>query len=94
MVCAVVAKVLGTSPEKIDVELPLSKLGLDSLMAMELATRVKKELQVDLPTVTLMSGPSVAQLSAALLERLGPWADGPSAVSDRQLAATAAGSGD
>jgi acyl transferase domain-containing protein/acyl carrier protein len=72
LVSGVVAKVLGTSPAKVDADQPMSKLGLDSLMAMELATRMSKELQVDLPTMTLMSGPSIAQLTATLLERLAP----------------------
>jgi NADPH:quinone reductase-like Zn-dependent oxidoreductase/acyl carrier protein len=71
-VCEVVARVLGTSGSKLDTEEPLTKLGMDSLMAVELATRLKKEIQIDIPTMTFMRGPSISQLTTSLLELLLP----------------------
>src|SRR5207244_3373536 len=67
-VCDVVARVLGTSATKLDTDQPMTKLGMDSLMAVELATRIKKEMQVDIPTMTFMRGPSISQLTTSLLE--------------------------
>jgi NADPH:quinone reductase-like Zn-dependent oxidoreductase/NAD(P)-dependent dehydrogenase (short-subunit alcohol dehydrogenase family) len=42
VLCQEIARVTGTAAEKIDVELPLTSLGLDSLMSFELAGRVKE----------------------------------------------------
>jgi acyl carrier protein len=70
MVCEAVARVMGTSPVKLDVDEPMTKIGMDSLMAVELATRIKKEMQVDIPTMTFMRGPSITQLTSSLLDLL------------------------
>lgn len=61
-----VARVLGTSPTKIDSQQPLTNLGLDSLMGVELANRLKSKLGVDVPAMKLISGMSVAELAAEL----------------------------
>jgi acyl carrier protein len=71
-VCEVVARVLGTAPSKLETDVPMTKLGMDSLMAVELATRIKKELQIDIPTMTFMRGPSIDQLTTSLLDLLLP----------------------
>ena len=44
-------------------------LGFDSLMAVELRTRVEADLGITLPLVDLLQGPSVAQLGGRLLEQ-------------------------
>jgi phthiocerol/phenolphthiocerol synthesis type-I polyketide synthase C len=54
----------------VDVEQPLLNLGLDSLMAVELAIRIHAMVEVDVPVMKLMEGPSVAGLAAFVLERL------------------------
>ncbi len=72
MVCEVVARVMGTSPTKLDTQEPMTRIGMDSLMAVELATRIKKELQIDIPTMTFMRGPSIGQLTTTLLQLLLP----------------------
>jgi acyl carrier protein len=72
VVSELVAKVLGSSAAKIDPEESIGKLGMDSLMALELVTRIRKEFQVDVPTMTLVGGPSIVQLTAMLLEKLLP----------------------
>ena len=58
-----VARVLGTSPDRLDGDKPLSQLGIDSLMAVELRNWLEGELQVDLPIVELMRSPSVSGLA-------------------------------
>jgi len=68
--CEQVARVLGTSVAKLDNSTPLTNLGLDSLMAVELSNRIKSDLSVDVPTMKLMRGPSISQLAELLLEQL------------------------
>ncbi len=62
-----VARVLGQSASKLDVQQPLSNLGLDSLMAVELKNRIAVDLGVNVPMVTFLSGPSVEQAVSQLL---------------------------
>jgi len=66
----IVARVLGQSVSKLDVQQPLSNLGLDSLMAVELKNRIAVELDVNVPMVTFLSGPSVEQAASQLLHLL------------------------
>ncbi|KAB8144504.1 type I polyketide synthase [Chloroflexia bacterium SDU3-3] len=65
-----VAKVLRTSSSKLDVNLPLNKMGIDSLMAVELKNRIETAIELSLPVTTLLQGPSVAQLADVLMEQL------------------------
>jgi acyl transferase domain-containing protein/aryl carrier-like protein len=67
-----VARVLGTSPDRLDGDKPLLQLGIDSLMAVELRNWLEGELRIDLPIVELMRSPSVAGLAALLAERIDP----------------------
>jgi len=62
-----VARVLGQSASKVNVQQPLSNLGLDSLMAVELKNRIAVDLGVNVPIVTFLSGPSVEQAASQLL---------------------------
>jgi acyl transferase domain-containing protein/acyl carrier protein len=64
------ARALGLSASKLDVQQPLSNLGLDSLMAVELKNRIAVDLGVNVPMVTFLSGPSVEQAAAQLLHLL------------------------
>jgi thioester reductase-like protein len=59
-----VGKVLGTAPAGLELAQPLNGLGLDSLMAVELGTRLNKSMGVEMPTMRLLSGASLADLLA------------------------------
>ncbi len=65
-----VSRVLGTPAAKLDDQKPLTELGLDSLMAVEIRNWVEGELRVTLPIVELMSGPSLSRLADVLLAQL------------------------
>ena len=65
-----IAKVLGTSAEKVERERPLTELGFDSLMAVELATAINSDLGVRLQVVKILEGTSTRQLAATLLATL------------------------
>jgi NAD(P)-dependent dehydrogenase (short-subunit alcohol dehydrogenase family)/acyl carrier protein len=79
--CEKVAGVLRLAPAKIDVQQPLTVLGLDSLMAIELKNRIELELQVHIPIVTFLQGPSIQQFAAQLLNQLAEMTPIPSASS-------------
>jgi NAD(P)-dependent dehydrogenase (short-subunit alcohol dehydrogenase family)/acyl carrier protein len=65
-----VARVLGLPASKLDVQQPLSNLGLDSLMAVELKNRIALDLGVNVPMVKFLQGPSVEEAAAYLFEQL------------------------
>jgi phthiocerol/phenolphthiocerol synthesis type-I polyketide synthase D len=65
-----VARVLGLSPSKLDVQQPLSHLGLDSLMAVELKNRIAIDLKVNVPVVKFLQGFSVDQAVTQVLDQL------------------------
>jgi myxalamid-type polyketide synthase MxaE and MxaD len=72
-----VARVLGLSPSKLDVQQPLSQLGLDSLMAVELKNRIAVDLKVNVPVVKFLQGFSVDQAVAQVLDQLTTEAANP-----------------
>jgi acyl transferase domain-containing protein/acyl carrier protein len=49
---------------------PLNRVGIDSLMALELKGRLQRELGVVLPAAVLLQGPTLAGLGVRLLELL------------------------
>ena len=65
-----VAKVLRTSLSKLDLKQPLISMGLDSLMAVELSHSFQKELGVEVPTMKLFGGMSIAKLATLINEQL------------------------
>jgi NADPH:quinone reductase-like Zn-dependent oxidoreductase/thioesterase domain-containing protein/SAM-dependent methyltransferase/acyl carrier protein len=67
-----VAAVFGTAEERIDRSAPLTALGLDSLMVLELTNRVEREAGVRLPMASLLVGPTIAELGATLVRLLAP----------------------
>jgi acyl transferase domain-containing protein/acyl carrier protein len=73
-----VARVLGLSPSQLDIQQPLTNLGLDSLMAVELKNRISADLGVNVPMVKFLQGFSVAQAATQLLEQLTAEAEGTS----------------
>src|SRR3954469_22281917 len=64
------ARVLGMSPAKLDVEQSLLNLGLDSLMAVEIGNQIQAMVGVEVPTMKFMEGLSIAGLAAYVIEQL------------------------
>jgi acyl transferase domain-containing protein/thioesterase domain-containing protein/acyl carrier protein len=65
-----IAKVLRTSPSKLDTERPLNEHGLDSLMGVELLNRIETSLGVSLPPGNLAAGNSISKMAAQILEAM------------------------
>jgi surfactin synthase thioesterase subunit/acyl carrier protein len=62
-------QVLGIT-EIIDTARPLREVGLDSLMSVRLVNRLEAALGIKVPAVSVLPGPSIAQLVAQLLPEL------------------------
>ncbi|MEK7787262.1 MAG: acyl carrier protein, partial [Chloroflexota bacterium] len=76
-----VVKVLGLpSPEALDLSQPLTDVGLDSLMAIELKNRIEAGLGTSLAVSNFVEGPSIAELAQRVLAQMGtPVSAGPAA---------------
>ncbi|MGW4272983.1 amino acid adenylation domain-containing protein [Streptomyces seoulensis] len=66
----IVAGVLRVGADQVDLDAALGVLGLDSLLAMELRSRVQTHLGLTLPVVTLLSSAPVAELTGQLHDGL------------------------
>jgi NADPH:quinone reductase-like Zn-dependent oxidoreductase/SAM-dependent methyltransferase/acyl carrier protein len=86
--CDHVARALGTSGPRVEVDKSITLQGLDSLMAVDLRVRIERDLGVDVPVMSLMQGASVADLAAQITERLGPQ-PGPNGHDPRSPASSA-----
>jgi NAD(P)-dependent dehydrogenase (short-subunit alcohol dehydrogenase family)/acyl carrier protein len=62
----IVARVLGQSPERIPAATFLNRIGLDSLMALELRNQIAGDLLLDVPMVRFLQNVSVNTLAALL----------------------------
>ncbi len=81
-----IAGVLGTTPQKIDPERPLTELGFDSLMAVELVTAFKVDLGIKVPVVKILRGTNGRDLAESLLEQLFRDAEEADQISDEETA--------
>ena len=69
-ICEEVAQVFGTSSTKVERETPLTQIGLDSLMAIELMNRLESSLGINLQMGQFLQGPNISQLAVSVLEML------------------------
>ncbi|MBX7043513.1 MAG: SDR family NAD(P)-dependent oxidoreductase, partial [Ignavibacteria bacterium] len=65
-----ISSIMGLEPEDIEPDIPLSSMGLDSLMAIELKNRVNLELGVNLNLVRYMEETDINRLSEELKEQI------------------------
>ncbi|NNE90007.1 MAG: amino acid adenylation domain-containing protein [Verrucomicrobiales bacterium] len=65
-----VGAVLGTDSGRIDKDTPLTNLGLDSLMAIELVNRIEDKMGMSMPMGSVLNGPNIRDLATPVLEKL------------------------
>ncbi len=66
-----IAKALRTATSSLGLDTPLTSLGFDSLMAVELRATLRNRLGVEVPAMKLMGGPTVRELAAFVDEQRG-----------------------
>ena len=65
------AQVLGLDdPSQLDVQQPLSQMGLDSLMSGQLRSHIQNALDIKVPVASFLQNPTLAQLTTELLAQL------------------------
>ncbi len=64
------AAVCSIDPAGIDLEVPLTSLGLDSLMAVELMNRIEGEMGLSVPMGKVLAGPSIRELGQIILQMI------------------------
>jgi acyl carrier protein len=65
-----VATQTGFAKSKIDIQRPLTSLGLDSLMTLKLKNRIETGLGVSIPATAFLQGITTAQLAARIVGML------------------------
>jgi acyl carrier protein len=64
-------RLLGIAADKLETGTPLSGMGFDSLMAVQLKNGIEAELGIVVPMIRLLQGPSVDELVPLLQDALG-----------------------
>jgi thioester reductase-like protein len=67
-----VGAIVDLPPEEVKINQSLLELGIDSLMAVELSTKIRREIQIELPIGPVIDDPSIANLANLLLKQLSP----------------------
>lgn len=79
---AQIAAVFGSEADTLDRDTPVTRLGLDSLMAIELLHRIESSLGIPFPMGAILSGPNIHELAVPVLrlvqETLPPAEEGES----------------
>jgi phthiocerol/phenolphthiocerol synthesis type-I polyketide synthase C len=80
IVRAEIAQILRIAPERIEPATSLFDMGMDSLMAVELATSIEGRLGIQLSALALTDAPTIERIAGQIVQRLRPSSDGPQTV--------------
>ncbi|NRA11946.1 MAG: SDR family NAD(P)-dependent oxidoreductase, partial [Crocinitomicaceae bacterium] len=64
------ARVLGTTADKVDIAEPVTKYGLDSLMANQIRNWIQSNISIDYSMMKIMRGPTMEEMTTAILDEL------------------------
>lgn len=67
-----VGRILRLSAEELDIHRPLSELGMDSLMGLELRMDIEKRFGVELPLIAITSVTNLTDLAGRMIQNLRP----------------------
>jgi acyl carrier protein len=70
-----IAQILRIAPERIEPGVSLLDIGMDSLMAVELATSIEGRLGVQLSALALSDAPTIERIGARIAQQLRPNGD-------------------
>lgn len=76
-----IGRAVGRPAAELDQSVPLTMMGIDSLMGIELRSVLEAELDVPVPMGMLLDGPTIEELARALLARVVERADSDSSGS-------------
>ncbi|HEX2927837.1 MAG TPA: amino acid adenylation domain-containing protein [Ruminiclostridium sp.] len=65
-----ISNVLHAKRSQVDINLSLNRLGLDSILAVDLRNKIMKYFNVSIPVVNLLSGNSISQISEQVYNNL------------------------
>jgi acyl transferase domain-containing protein/NADPH:quinone reductase-like Zn-dependent oxidoreductase/acyl carrier protein/NADP-dependent 3-hydroxy acid dehydrogenase YdfG len=80
-----ISRILRLPVEGIDPQRPLTAIGMDSLMALELRMTAEQKLGVDIPLLALANGATLAEVARRVVERSGA-SSAPAVDADTELA--------
>ena len=84
-----VGQILGIPQAEVDLDRPITAMGLDSLMAIDLKNIVENEAGIVVPTVQILEGPSVRELTSLMETLLWAGADSqrgaPARAGEREI---------
>jgi phthiocerol/phenolphthiocerol synthesis type-I polyketide synthase C len=80
------ARVLGTSASQINIDQPLADLGLDSLMAVELAGGLERDLGQPVSVMQMLSAGTLAAIAELVMKILGVSTEGDNPVTPPEAA--------
>jgi acyl carrier protein len=72
IVRAEIAQILRIAPERIEPAASLFDMGMDSLMAVELATSIEGRLGIQLSALALSDAPTIERIAAQIVQRVRP----------------------
>jgi polyketide synthase 12 len=64
------ARIIGTTADKVDSAEPVTKYGLDSLMANQIRNWIQSELLVDYSMMRIMRGPTMEEMTTQIIDEL------------------------
>jgi acyl transferase domain-containing protein/NADPH:quinone reductase-like Zn-dependent oxidoreductase/NADP-dependent 3-hydroxy acid dehydrogenase YdfG/acyl carrier protein len=79
IVRAEIAQILRVAPERIESGASLFDMGMDSLMAVELAASIEGRLGIQLSALALSDAPTIERIAARIVQQLHPNRDEPQA---------------
>ncbi|WP_174274978.1 type I polyketide synthase [Sphingomonas bacterium] len=80
-----VARIMKLAPDRVEAQRPLTELGMDSLMAVELRLAVEQRFGVTVPVLALSEGATLSAMAGRILRSLGSEESSEASVTDQMI---------